>query len=414
MSTRAMLFIDGTWLAVTSNRMADQRGVLGRTGGPLDFGVLPRLCATQVAAQMEPGASLDVVRTHYFASIATNFDPIDGDAVQRRSDFFDALRRHHRYEVYRFETDYRGGRVRRGPHVPDSPFEPREKAVDVGMATALLEMAALSAYDIAIVVCGDRDFVPALQAVRRLGKRVAILSAHGSCAREFSDANDTAHVRDFDTLWLDELWPQLVSPSARPALHIVPGAVPPAARTDHMSVAVPLPASPSVPLSMPLSVPEADQDADAAMSTGDTATEVTGLDIAAGSVSTDAGTLPAGLVIKVHDHGYGFIRGDDGLDYYFRRTDMREPGQFAHLEQRGTRVQYAVHTQADRGSAGRAVHVDAVSGLSEQPLRTVLSATRTRPSPVIVEQAPSALDLLWDHDPCAPPPSAARTALGSH
>ncbi|WP_337170966.1 NYN domain-containing protein [Gemmatimonas aurantiaca] len=411
MSTRAMLFIDGTWLAVTSNRMADQRGLLGRTGGPLDFGVLPRLCAAQVAAQMEPGTSLDVVRTHYFASIATNFDPIDGDAVQRRSDFFDALRRHHRYEVYRFETDYRGGRVRRGPHVPDSPFEPREKAVDVGMATALLEMAALSAYDIAIVVCGDRDFVPALQAVRRLGKRVAILSAHGSCAREFSDANDTAHVRDFDTLWLDELWPQLVSPSARPALHIVPGAAPPAVRAEQASGAVPL----SAPLSAPLPLSEtADQDADAAVSGGDVGAAVTGLDIAAEPVPEDAGTLPTGLVIKVHEHGYGFIRGDDGLDYYFRGTDMREPGQFAHLERRGTRVHYTVHTPADRGSAGRAIHVDAISGLSEQPLRTVLSATRTRPSPVIVEQPPSALDLLWDHDPCAPPPSAARTALGTY
>lgn len=410
MSTRAMLFIDGTWLAVTSNRMADQRGLLGRTGGPLDFGVLPRLCAAQVAAQMEPGTSLDVVRTHYFASIATNFDPIDGDAVQRRSDFFDALRRHHRYEVYRFETDYRGGRVRRGPHVPDSPFEPREKAVDVGMATALLEMAALSAYDIAIVVCGDRDFVPALQAVRRLGKRVAILSAHGSCAREFSDANDTARVRDFDTLWLDELWSQLVSPSARPALHIVPGATHPAVRVEQASEAVSL----SVPPSAPLFAAETDQGAHAAIPGGDIGTEVTGLDSTAGPVPGDAGTLPAGLVIKVHEHGYGFIRGDDGQDYYFRRTDMRDPGQFAHLEQRGTRVQYAVHTPTDRGNAGRAIHVDAISGLAEQPLRTIGTATRTRPSLGIVEQTPSALDLLWDHDPCAPPPSAARTALGTY
>ncbi|MFN8800587.1 MAG: NYN domain-containing protein, partial [Gemmatimonas sp.] len=177
MSTRAMIFIDGSWLAVTANRLADQHGLQGRTGGPLDFGALPRVCAQAIAAQMASATGLDVVRTHYFGSIATNFDTVDQDAVQRRSEFFDSLRRHHRYEVYRYETDYRGHRVRRTPG--EEGFVPQEKAVDVGLATALLEMAAVSAYDIAIVVCGDRDFVPALQAVRRLGKRVAIVSARG-------------------------------------------------------------------------------------------------------------------------------------------------------------------------------------------------------------------------------------------
>ena len=167
MSTRAMVFIDGTWLAVTTNRLADQHGVLGRTGGPLDFGALPRVCAQAIASQMALSSGIDVVRTHYFGSIATNYDLQDQDAVQRRSEFFDSLRRHHRYEVFRYETDYRGHRVRRTPG--DEGYTPPEKAVDVGLATSLLEMAAVSAYDIAIVVCGDRDFVPALQAVRRLG-----------------------------------------------------------------------------------------------------------------------------------------------------------------------------------------------------------------------------------------------------
>ena len=180
MSTRAMVFIDGTWLAVTTNRLADQHGVLGRTGGPLDFGALPRVCAQAIASQMALSSGIDVVRTHYFGSIATNYDLQDQDAVQRRSEFFDSLRRHHRYEVFRYETDYRGHRVRRTSG--DEGYTPPEKAVDVGLATSLLEMAAVSAYDIAIVVCGDRDFVPALQAGRRLGKRVAVVSARGSCA----------------------------------------------------------------------------------------------------------------------------------------------------------------------------------------------------------------------------------------
>ncbi len=129
MSTRAMIFIDGSWLAVTANRLADQHGLQGRTGGPLDFGALPRVCAQAIAAQMASATGLDVVRTHYFGSIATNFDTVDQDAVQRRSEFFDSLRRHHRYEVYRYETDYRGHRVRRTPG--EEGFVPQETMIPI-------------------------------------------------------------------------------------------------------------------------------------------------------------------------------------------------------------------------------------------------------------------------------------------
>ena len=351
MSTRAMVFIDGTWLAVTANRLAEQHGVFGGTGVPLDFGALPRICAQEVAAQMATGTALDVVRTHYFGSIATNFDPVDQDAVQRRSEFLDGLRRHHRYEVFRFETDYRGHRVRRTPG--NDGFFPPEKAFDVGLATSLLEMAAVSAYDIAIVVCGDRDFVPALQAVRRLGKRVAIVSARGSCAREFSDPNDPARVRDFDPLWLDQLWSKVLSPAARPTPRLV--------------------------------------DDDAA--------------------SPDAASLaPAatGVVTKVHANGDGFVRTDDGADYYFRRADFTDPNECTRLERFRTRLTFRVQEPARPGQAGRAISL-VVSGT----LEAVAASFRPMP-PSLPAIAALAADDLWDLDPFAarprrepvPPPMA--------
>ncbi|MCZ8010451.1 MAG: NYN domain-containing protein [Gemmatimonas sp.] len=376
MATRAMVFIDGTWLSVTANRLADQHGLQGRTGGPLDFGALPRVCAQAIAAQMASTTGLDVVRTHYFGSIATNFDVVDQDAVQRRSEFFDSLRRHHRYEVYRFETDYRGHRVRRTPG--EDGFVPQEKAVDVGLATALLEMAAVSAYDIAIVVCGDRDFVPALQAVRRLGKRVAIVSARGSCSRELSDPNDPMRVRDFDPLWLDLLWSQVVAPGARTLR--VNGDV---ATGPGPEGSADFPSEGEVPGFGDEVYPVAARGASVALADSPYMDE------------RDVSAL-SGVVTKVHANGYGFVRGDDGADYYFRRSDFADVTDFSRLERFRTRLTFRVSEQARPGQAGRAATL-VVSGVHDPSVPvSPRPAFSPAPSPVLTDD-------LWALDPFAAP-----------
>lgn len=371
MAVRTMMFIDGTWLAVTANRMAEQLGYGKRVGGPLRFGALPLLCAEHVARQLPSGDSLDVVRTHYFASIATNYDPADDDAVQRRSEFFDGLRRQHRYEVYRYDVDYRGGRVRRSQRPDDQTFEPREKAVDVGLATALLEMTALSAFDIAIVVGGDRDFVPALQAVRRLGKRVAIVSARGSCPREFFDPNDALRLRDFDPIWLDDLWTQLVV----------------------------TPEVGDIEVAQPAAYPLAD------LQTG--STESTAPDSATvAQLSTAAEGIMA-LVTKVHPTGYAFARDDEGLDYYFRREDLQDSHTFDELSTWKTRVHLTLSASARPGNAGRARAVTIAQQLTNAvrppapaaPFIAPASRTASRDEAAML--APMAD--VWDADPFAAP-----------
>lgn len=406
MSTRAMVFIDGTWLAVTTNRLADQHGLLGRTGGPLDFGALPRVCAQEVAAQMALSTGIDVVRTHYFGSIATNYDAQDQDAVQRRSEFFDSLRRHHRYEVYRFETDYRGHRVRRTPG--DDGYAPPEKAVDVGLATALLEMAAVSAYDIAIVVCGDRDFVPALQAVRRLGKRVAVVSARGSCARELSDPNDPVRVRDFDVLWLDQLWAQVVSPAARPSVR--------ASGDDATAVATEQAAAYASADDSPYADDGTSFSGDAPGTSGS-------------SPSADsAGPVQEGIVTKVHAHGYGFVRGDDGHDYYFRRSDFSDAGTFGRLERYRSRVAFRVVEPSRNGQAGRASTL-LLAGITDAPVMVAPrtpsvreagareTAARENWTPVSSPAVPAVVAGeadLWADDPFAAPRRKTEAAHSAH
>lgn len=153
---------------------------------------------------------VDIVRTHLFGSYATNYDLRDEDIVQSTLDFFDMLKEEYHYEVELFPINYRGRRLRKKDRDPADSFEVKEKCVDIALATSMLFSAAIPhAYDIAIAVIGDRDFIPVLQHVRRLGKRVAIASIKDSCAPEYADPLDAARVKDIDIIWLNDLLHEL-------------------------------------------------------------------------------------------------------------------------------------------------------------------------------------------------------------
>jgi cold shock CspA family protein/uncharacterized LabA/DUF88 family protein len=202
---KIMLFIDGTWLYATVPALAKSYG----KDFQIDFGRLPMVLAEQIQAKVG-SAPVDVVRTYLFGSYAANCDVRDEDAVERRLDFFDMLREEYHYEIEIFPINFKGRRLRRSDRAPGDPFEPKEKCVDIALSSAMLYFAAIpGAYDIAIAVIGDQDFKPALQMVRRLGKRVAIASVKGSCSVDFVDPRDETRVKDFDTVWLDDLLPQV-------------------------------------------------------------------------------------------------------------------------------------------------------------------------------------------------------------
>jgi uncharacterized LabA/DUF88 family protein len=48
------------------------------------------------------------------------------------------------------------------------------KGVDVSLTTSLVSHAYLDDYDVAFLLCGDGDYVPVVDAVRRAGKRVVV------------------------------------------------------------------------------------------------------------------------------------------------------------------------------------------------------------------------------------------------
>jgi hypothetical protein len=89
----------------------------------------------------------------------------------------------------------------------------QEKCVDISLAVEMLYMATVpGSYDIAIIITGDKDFIPALQKTRMKGKRVAICSMRNSCNRDL--VNPDFHIKDFDIIWIDDYLDEIVQPKA--------------------------------------------------------------------------------------------------------------------------------------------------------------------------------------------------------
>lgn len=76
------------------------------------------------------------------------------------------------------------------------PIRKEQKEVDVAMACEMVVHALRDHYDIAIVVSGDQDFVPAIQHVQAAGKRVEVAAFEVSAGKSIMKAADRFHDLD--------------------------------------------------------------------------------------------------------------------------------------------------------------------------------------------------------------------------
>lgn len=56
----------------------------------------------------------------------------------------------------------------------------REKEVDTSLVADMVKLGAIGAYDVAVLLSGDSDYVPAIEAVQSLGKNVYVATWNGS------------------------------------------------------------------------------------------------------------------------------------------------------------------------------------------------------------------------------------------
>lgn len=347
---KAMLFIDGTWLYSNTPRLSE---AYGQPDFRVDFGKLPTVLAEEVSKRLG-NSEVDIVRTYLFGSYASNYDLRDDDAVQRRRDFFEMLKEEYHYEVETFPINFMGRRLRKADRDPGDPFEPQEKCVDISLATAMLYFAAIPcAYDIAMALIGDRDFKPALHTVRRLGKRVAIASIKGSCAPDFADPRDQARVKDMDIIWLDDLLHKLELKYERHLLRCESPyhkGKPEVWTTFHPRKGQKFfcDACRQEALRQKQEAQRDFVNAHIELSNGNGSSPEHG--------EHARGPLLVGIVTrKISDRGYGFIEAEDGTNYFFHLTDLRDNLDFYDIEE-GLRVEFEVKRQSGCDNKAGAAH----------------------------------------------------------
>ena len=111
---------------------------------------------------------------------------------------FDTLRRHDDGFIQGLSLvralRFQGFRVIAPTDEPDEPGT--QKEADVMLATEMLVQAFQGTFDVAIVVSGDRDFIPAIRAVQNLGRRVEVAALQGTYTSKLVESADRFHIVD--------------------------------------------------------------------------------------------------------------------------------------------------------------------------------------------------------------------------
>ncbi len=198
---KAHIYIDGTWLYYSlvvgrgsaSNRgdpMVSKFGENWQSLNAINYDKLPQIISQnikqQLATKLGQNREVEIVRTSAFTSMRAD-TPKAGLRMKMTEAFYAA-----NYDVHRLVTRNR-----------------QEKCVDIMLAVEMLSMATVpEAYDIAVVVTGDKDFMPAMRKTREKGKRVAICSMRNSCNLDLS--NPESRIRDFDNIWIEDYLGELI------------------------------------------------------------------------------------------------------------------------------------------------------------------------------------------------------------
>ncbi|MCC5945064.1 MAG: NYN domain-containing protein [Bernardetiaceae bacterium] len=188
MAIKSMIFIDGSWMFHNRNHI---REAFSDDSFSIDFKQLPFIIKRELEKNI--GAEIDNVRTHFFGSRAINKPEHDG---KHQEGFFDVLEKECRFEMEIYDIDFRH----------QGEFSPKEKCVDIALATSMMYYAAIpNAYDIAVLVAGDLDYLPLIKRIRRLGKRTLLvaMSNIGTYYPTNQKLMNDHSLFDFGVLYLD-------------------------------------------------------------------------------------------------------------------------------------------------------------------------------------------------------------------
>jgi uncharacterized LabA/DUF88 family protein len=108
----------------------------------------------------------EIWQTYFFAS---EHDP----PLAAETSFYQFLKEHLRWEVSLYKLGRKTVSCESCNHTHTLPAE---KGVDVGLAIKMLMLGVNQAYDTAVLVAGDRDYLEAVTFIKGLGRRVEVVS----------------------------------------------------------------------------------------------------------------------------------------------------------------------------------------------------------------------------------------------
>jgi len=131
----------------------------------------------------------EIWQTFFFASV-TN------PPRYQQTNFYRFIKNRMRFEVSLYEL---GRKTTRCRNCNRSWTVPVEKGVDVGLATKMLSLASNRAFETALLIAADRDYLETIQAVKSMGMRVEIIAWRGTISSQMEDES-SAPVMFFDDL----------------------------------------------------------------------------------------------------------------------------------------------------------------------------------------------------------------------
>lgn len=186
---KSMVFIDagnllGWWWAYCKHNkliISDKKSGKIALGKKIDYHKLIK----------ETSKGTDFIRAYFYDAVE---EPID----EKKMRFFDKLRE--------FEITIVTKKLRHKtiicPHCKSIDDDvPYQKGVDVALVTDLMSLAIEKAFDVAILVSGDNDFVDAINFIKSKGIKVWVVSFTGCLGEDTMRAAD--RIIRLDTLFKD-------------------------------------------------------------------------------------------------------------------------------------------------------------------------------------------------------------------
>jgi len=221
---KAMLFIDGTWLYYSLHRRKEHHDPIVKKFGRgwqykyrFDWNALPRIVCEQIMAQQQNSGWSSTGSTESTINSSSTPNGLGGGIVQPQRSM--EIVRASVFTSYKKTTDPKSFRVKMynemananyDLHMLESVGNGPEKCVDISLAVDMLHYATVpNAYDVAILLSGDKDFIPALVRTRQKGRKVGIVAMKTGCNRALYES---PHIKDFDVVWIDDFLDRLLVP----------------------------------------------------------------------------------------------------------------------------------------------------------------------------------------------------------